>query len=250
MSDMETPSEAHGETPEGDLEQLDNDEVEAVEAEDSPPDETVLDAAFDSIFETEDVPLAIMIDARLEALEGMMADNVEAVSNMVTDIAQSVSRLQSDFESKIKYEETNRQMVDRLHDELQEYRSGMVLNILRPMLNDVLALHDDVAVMVDAYAEDDTVQELAQDHALVARLLADFEATVGDIEELLVRQGFELYHTDEDTLDRALHSVQKTVITDDPELSGRIARRIRKGVRYDGRVVRPEVVDVYRYKAS
>ena len=73
-------------------------------------------------------------------------------------------------------------MVDRLHAELQEYKQGLFLNILRPVFVDLIQLHDDMGKMVAAQPEPE---------GEVAKLLGLIQGFQQGIEDILYRQGVE-----------------------------------------------------------
>lgn len=161
------------------------------------------------------------------------------LEDAVATIKQSIDGLRADFDTKIKYDESKEQTIDALHRELQDYRADLVLKIMRPLVNDLLALYDDMAQMIGRYQ----TQEAHED----SPLLRNFEGVLADVEEILARYGYELFEHEAVQHDSNWQRVQKVVETASAEQDRMIARRVRKGLRYDDKIIRPEVVDIFRY---
>jgi molecular chaperone GrpE len=165
------------------------------------------------------------------------------IQHAMDTMLQSISRLQADFETKIKYDESKERTIDAMHRELQDYREDLSFKILRPLILDLLSLFDDLNLLDRKYNE----PEQSLDAGKIASDLKTFGA---DIEEIVSRYGFEFYRVDSNLFDRALQKTQKVVNTDNPNLDKQTIDRIRPGLRYGDRVVRPELVTAYRYVAS
>jgi molecular chaperone GrpE len=159
--------------------------------------------------------------------------DITSIRETLSGVAQMVSRLQADFENKIKYDESKERTINLLHQELQDYRNDLNFQHLRPLVMELVSLYDNMSVIAAKYDAQGQSQEIS--------------AFVQDIEDIVSRHGFEIYQTDSDVFDRTWQNVQKTLTTDNPDLDRHIASRVRKGLRYGERVMRPEMVTVYRY---
>jgi molecular chaperone GrpE (heat shock protein) len=144
------------------------------------------------------------------------------------------------FESKIRHDEVRARQVDALHGELEQYRRGLTHEFLRPVLTDLVRLHDDLAVQVEGVDEEDRPDGPAHIAAYVR----------GSIEETLARNGVESYTVDEPVVDRRRQKVIGLVATDDPALDRTVARRARPGFRFDDKILRPEWVHAYQLDRS
>ena len=159
----------------------------------------------------------------------------------IARLERAMARLQADFDTKIKYDQSKDQTIDALHNELQSYRDDLVFKILRPLALDLVAVYDDVTQIV-APPEDAPRSEDA------ARLADNVATVLYDIEEMLLRNGFELFEAEGDSYQGRLQQAQRVLSTSDPAQHEQIAARLRKGLRFGGeRVVRREQVAVYRY---
>jgi|GEM_PF-1881632 len=167
-------------------------------------------------------------------IESINQTKLTEISEVISQINQNLSYLKNDFETKIKYDESKEKTITSLHNELQKHRENLHFKILRSFALDVLNLYDEINTTFNQMSEvPDTLGSILQ-----------------DIEDVLVRHGFELYEHESETYERSLQKVQKAETTEQPELNSLIAQRLRKGLRYDNHIVRPEVVTVYRYVPS
>jgi molecular chaperone GrpE len=169
-------------------------------------------------------------------------DNSVFIQQAINTMMQSISRLQADFETKIKYDESKDRTIDAMHRELQNYREDLSLKILRPLILDIVSLYDDLNLLDRKYSE-------SEQSVKVGKFTSDLKTFATDIEEIVSRYSFEFYQVDSDRFDRSLQTTQKVVNTDNPHLDKQTIDRIRPGLRYGDRVVRPELVTAYRYVA-
>jgi len=157
-------------------------------------------------------------------------------------VHRKLDTLQTAFDREIRAEAIREKVVDRLHAELQEYKQGLILGILRPVFVDLIQLHDDIGKMATPTTPTD------EPHPEVNRLLAMIVGYQQAIEDILYRHGVETFTQEGETFDprrqRALH----TVPTDDPALSKKVATRVRPGFQSNDKVIRPEFVAVYAHK--
>lgn len=172
----------------------------------------------------------------LMALAGRL-DAVEA------GLGRKLDALQAAFDREVRAEATREKVVDRLHAELQEYKQGLILGILRPVFTDLIQLHDDIGKMVASSPPGDDAP------AEVVRLIGVVRGYQQAVEDILERQGVETFTHDGDTFDPRRQRALSTVPTDDPGLNKRVAARVRKGFQANDKVVRPEFVTVYAHKA-
>lgn len=175
-------------------------------------------------------------------LGDIVADSMRTMTELIEKLGVGINQLQDDFDSQIKSANKDNETIDALHRELESYRQDLALKVLRPLINDLVALHDDIGQMLYVYGAD-------QPDA-VAAVLGDVEGIRNDIESIIERYGFELFLAPERHFHKALQRVHRVVPTADPEQDYLVARRVKRGVRYGERVVRPELVEIYRYRGS
>ena len=157
-------------------------------------------------------------------------------------ILEQLQALEQDFALKMKFDESRDRTIDDLRTELQGYRRGLHLTLLRPIVTDLMTLQDELSSLARFHAQSG---ELGS--AVLSRTLAGFATT---IEETLARNGFVAYATVDETFDGRRQRADKTEPTDDPTLDGRVFARTGKGYDYESRVFRPERVVIYRQRAG
>ena len=167
------------------------------------------------------------------------APAMEAIAALGDGLNRKLDALSTLFDREIRAEATREKVVDRLHAELQEYKQGLLLGILRPVFVDLIQLHDDMGKMVAAQSEPE---------GEVARLLDLIRGFQQGIEDILYRQGVEPFTLDDDAFDPRRQRALSTVPTDAPDRNKRVAARLRKGFQAGDKVIRPEMVTVYSYK--
>lgn len=174
------------------------------------------------------------------AIAAELSEGSVSPEQTLSQIVKLITGLRSDFDTKIKYDESKEHTITLLHQELQDYRNDLNLTFLRPLAMEFVVLYDNMNKLVERY-QVNMVDQLTEP------VVKEVEGFLQDIEDSLARHGFEIYQTDSEQVDRASQQVQKTLSTSNPDLDRQIVRRLRKGLRYGERVLRPEGVSAYRY---
>ncbi|MCB0019011.1 MAG: hypothetical protein KDE09_14580, partial [Anaerolineales bacterium] len=118
---------------------------------------------------------------------------LSAMVNEMQTIAQGIASLERGFAAKIKYDAGQKETIATLHKELQNYRDGLVFKIMKPILNDLIRLYDDVGRLVDG--------ESGQASADVDRMWRNLNTFQASIEDILNRYGVESYTVSGDDFD-------------------------------------------------
>jgi len=172
----------------------------------------------------------------------ILADHMRTVTELIEQLGLGISQLQDDFDTQIKSSNKDNETIDALHRELESYRQDLALKVVQPLVTDMVALYDDIGQMLNAYG--------VEQPDGVAAVLGEVEGIRNDIQTIIERYGFELYLTPERHFHKAAQRVHRVVPTDDPEQDYVIARRVKRGVRYRDRVIRPELVEIFRFRGS
>lgn len=161
----------------------------------------------------------------------------------IIEIKNDFQSLQQSFESKIKYDSSKERIIDSLHRELQTYREGLHFKIMRPLFFDLIEMHDDLTNLLKYHlngeSESDNLSKLLQS-------LSSFQDT---IESVLERHGVIAYNETGDQFAPQRQRVLRAEITDDPTKDRLVYEHLRKGFEYEGRVLRPETVSLYKFRA-
>ena len=167
--------------------------------------------------------------------------SIEEVTRSLQLLMAEMQRLREDFDTKVKYDESKERLIDSLHRELQVYREGLHFKILKPVFIDLIAMYDDLGKLIDAML----AKDLASASSQMVQNLGSFQET---IEETLRRNGVDGFTIEESTFLASKQRILKVLDTSDPVQDKQVARRVRKGFEYEGRVLRPEIVEIYKYK--
>jgi molecular chaperone GrpE len=162
----------------------------------------------------------------------------EPLTTLLLDLKRSAERMESLFRHKIQLDAGREAMIDRLHAEIQEYKEDFVLKILKPLANGLINLHDDIGKHV-AIARTKQGDPSAM---AVADALASVQE---DIEDTLERVGIESFVTEQPEFDPKRQKIVRTMATAEQSLDRTVGERLRKGFVYDGKIIRPELVNVY-----
>ena len=183
----------------------------------------------------------IHVDPIPDEIPGLdpLAPTLEAIASLGDGLNRKLDALQTLFDREIRAEATREKVVDRLHAELQEYKQGLLLGILKPVFLDLIQLHDDMGKMIAGQPEAD---------GEVSRLLGLIRGFQQGIEDILYRQGVEPFESELDAFDPRRQRALSTVATDDPDRNKQVATRLRKGFLAGDKVIRPEMVTVFAYK--
>ncbi|AGA26180.1 nucleotide exchange factor GrpE [Singulisphaera acidiphila] len=200
----------------------------------------VIPAAVYESIDTED-ELAQPAEPIADQKESSDSLTLPAIAALGETLHRKLDTLQTLFEREIRAEATREKVVDRLHAELQEYKQGLLLNVLRPIFVDLIQLHDDIGKIAEAQGEGDGNGE-------ASRYLGLMRGFQQGIEDILYRQGVEPYLQEGESFDPRRQRAVATVVTEDAALNKQIAARHRKGFQAGDRVIRAEIVSVYALK--
>jgi molecular chaperone GrpE (heat shock protein) len=158
------------------------------------------------------------------------------------DIQSQLAQLKAEFAGKIKYDEHKDEIIDKLHQELQEYKQDIVKKHILSIVLDVVKVADDIRKWIAYFRSLDVSQ---RDPVKLFRYL---EAIPSDLEDIFYWQGVKPYTNREGVFDPAKQRTIKKIATDDPSKDKTIAKSIRPGYEWEGKVIRQEMVAVYVYE--
>lgn len=153
-----------------------------------------------------------------------------------TEIGSRLSRLESLLTGRSSDNSEGNAVLRELHAQLQEARTDLHWKILRPVLLDVVKLHDEMAAAAKSLGSPD------QAVTRTTELLTGF---LQDIQDILSRQGFSVYAVEGDRFDARRQQPVNTLPAPSPDHVGTIVTRVASGFASDQRVLRPEKVIVY-----
>lgn len=166
---------------------------------------------------------------------------LEDVQNMQA-LSVAMEGLRRDFETKVKYDASKEQVIESLHRELQFHREGLHFRILRPLFTDLIMLHDEMAKLHESIGS--SLVYVSDQIVPVAQYLKMFQDTV---EETLRRNGAEPFISEGEVFLPNRQRSLKIIPTSDPALDKHIAQRVRQGFIYEDKLLRHELVEVYKF---
>ena len=179
---------------------------------------------------------------RTEEFEPTQSVSASVIVEKLDDTLSFLKALEEDFQSKLKYDRHKEKIIDDLHTELQSYKNDLIRKLLQPILMDVIHVIDDIHKLTDHYRSQDpkTLEP--------TKLLGLLESIPFDLENLLYRQGVEPFRYQGTAFDPGHQRAIQTVETNNTAQDKAIARSLRAGYEWEGKVLRREMVEVYLYK--
>ncbi|MDR3349918.1 MAG: nucleotide exchange factor GrpE [Acidaminococcales bacterium] len=156
-------------------------------------------------------------------------------------IADGQQNILDNFADKLKYDAHKEKTIDLLHRELQEYKRGLLKNLLKPMALDLITLIDRNEKFLSLCKNTENLE--------TEKLLNIITGYSDDLGDVLYRQGIEPF-AEEGDFNPARQKILKVIDTDQAEKDKKIADIAGKGYVWEGQVLRQEIVNVYRYKNS
>lgn len=151
------------------------------------------------------------------------------------DIAALIERLERKFDEKIAVDAHKNDLFDKLYKERDEYKNDFYGKLLKPFITGAIQIITDLRMYISKM---DTFE--------VERSLNYLKSLPDDIIELLENNGVELFTEEGDTFNPRTQRAKKLVETNDMSLNNKIAERMEEGFRWNGVVLRPEYVAVYK----
>ncbi len=177
--------------------------------------------------------------ADVEAVEAPAPDPFTGLEILEATIADGFADLLRVFEDKLAYDRAKERQIDRLHGELQEHKRDLVAKIKRPLIQGLVRLHDDLGRVVAALGR------RPEEELTPKRFFNAFAGFADDIELLLGQHGIEAFSAPGEDFDPRRQTALRTETTDDPDLAGTVAERLRPGFAEGQALLQKERVAVY-----
>lgn len=159
-------------------------------------------------------PVPAWPDARPAKPEPVRAELAEAILDRFDRLDERVA----EFHRRAEHRES---VIDRLHQENSELRSGVRSSILEPVIADLLRLHDALTGQAERLTADETTRPAGDTVATFA----------DDVRRVLERCGVEVLSTSPgDRFDPTMHNAAGVVPTDDEDLDNTVAEPLASGI--------------------
>ena len=105
-------------------------------------------------------------------------------------VLEEIIKLREEFNEKLKYDKHKEEMIDDLHNQLQQYKDNLVLKSYKPLVLDIISLIDSNNKKVDILKN----QSINKLNSL--KLLKNIEDFSEDLQDMLIRQGVEMFRSE------------------------------------------------------
>jgi molecular chaperone GrpE (heat shock protein) len=224
---------------------------------DQPSEEVAVEAGFETIPSAPPAPKEEKKEDKLES-SGADVQPPPSGSGPMAEVIERLDRLEKHLgsEGELQHLLTEmlrrsgedvglRRLFDSLHAELKGYKDDFLFDALqRPFIMDLIGLLDDLRALHRQTADPRTGGARSR---IPKEIEQNMRNNVAHLVEILERLGVEEVVEGQGTLDRAIHRLAQTEPTTDASQDGVIAKVLRCGYRWRGRILRPADVVAYRY---
>ena len=144
------------------------------------------------------------------------------------------------FMNKIQNVDFERNVTDKLHKELQEYKNDLYFKLIKPFVIDLINIRESIRRNLINFTE------LTEENKI--ELLRSYSE---EIEISLENNDIEIYETnleEDNNLNTQKQKIVKQTEVLEKELHGKVIKAISNGYKYQGKVIFPEKVEVNVYK--
>jgi molecular chaperone GrpE len=174
-----------------------------------------------------------------EEKELTLSEALKQIISKLETVDGRLQQLETGFQSKIQYDKHKDKMIDELHGEVQKYKNDLLKNLTRPIIMDIIHAIDDITKLVTNHQEKDPAELDPQ------KLIKQMAGISSDLEYILFRQGVDPFEFHQPGFDPKCQKVIKTENTHEVSKDKTISKRVHKGYQWEGKVLRPEMVNVY-----
>lgn len=176
-----------------------------------------------------------------EEMPEILQDDTESLLIELRNISKRIDQLTTHFEDKIKYDEHKNKIINDLHSQLQSFRDGIIKKHMLSMIMDIIKIVDDTRKFKSHY------ESSAQQANTTEKLLDFLDQITLDLEELFSLHGIYPFTCTSRAFDSSRQRIIKKIATSDIAENKLLAKSLRPGYEWEGKVIRPEMVSIYIY---
>jgi molecular chaperone GrpE len=176
------------------------------------------------------------ISVQNQYIQDLTSQLVQTQAQYTNQLQQVEQNLLHQFETKIQYDRSKDQQIDKLHNELQKYKADLLLKAAKPLYVGMIRIFDDVSKKLDL---------LSADVSLNQTTITELEIIKTDIIYLLEENDIFPYQMDSVTFLPDAQTVAKRIPTQDQELIGKIHKSSLPGFKLNQQILIKERVYVY-----
>ena len=151
--------------------------------------------------------------------------------------------LKQKFENKIEFDKHKNELFDKMHKQLEDYQNDAIGASVMPITMDLIILIDTIKKNQSYICKKCSEKDYKKLYDLYMGVSQDLEA-------VLLRQDIEPYTEDNDKINIKRQKVNKVVYTSDEDKNNMVKESVAPGYEKFGRIIRPEKVDIYKYKGK
>lgn len=163
------------------------------------------------------------------------------VAEALVEIKNILRILQISFDTKIKTDAHKEKMFDNMHQELTDYRNGVIEQQLNSIALEIIQVIDILKKNKKIFSDKEYTEENYR------KLLISYEGLICDLEDILYRQSIEPYEVDGMEIDVKRQKIVRTVTTTIESENNQLAEKLACGYEKNGKVIRPERVMIKKY---
>jgi len=169
--------------------------------------------------------------------EPEVIENTELVPVLSLDTVMAMfDELNRKFDEKIARDTHKNALFDKMYAELCTYKNDIYQKMLKPIVMNIIELIDDTNKFIRDVSPDDT-KNIYKSLCMIP----------DDLLEILERNGIEAFHNESDEYNPETQRQLKTVPTEKPEMDNKVESRICQGYKWDGTVIKHEMIQCYKY---
>jgi molecular chaperone GrpE (heat shock protein) len=146
------------------------------------------------------------------------------------------------FADKLAYDLSKQHQIDRLHQELQQYKTDLIAKTSRPLINGIIKLYQDIGKTLENLNAKPAVQLTS---ALFFNRIDDIQ---DDVNMLLEQHGISQFTEAGEVFNPRRQRGLKNFDTNDSALHGQVCERVRPGFEYANEMLQKEFVNLFVYK--
>ena len=176
---------------------------------------------------------------------GSEAQSLTSQADLSALLSHMETRLLDAFNQKLAFDNFKEKQIDRLHEELQGYKSDLLLKAAQPLIAAMIKLHAEVGRLIIGISQEDPTKLTAE------RIIGFFDNFRDEIADLLAARGVKMFLAAVgDQFDVRRQSSVGTVETSNLELAGRVAETAQPGFEQGSTVLSKEKVKIYSAACS
>ena len=164
------------------------------------------------------------------------------VAPVLSEVSVALRQLAKDFETKLKYDASKQELIDKLYKENLGFKEGIVKKFQHTMILAVVEKIDEAEKDIAVFEN----REFSEEN--YRKLLASYRDITANFQDLLsTRFDVECYDSEPLTdFDPKTQRSLKTCLTAEDDKHKRVRQTLRPGYKTeDGFILRPELVEVY-----